>query len=54
MAEWMVKIGRFDIGFADTSLNHFLEAPREGRLKQLVNIFFYLIYATVRQKNIFI
>ena len=39
MAEWAVKIGRFDICYALTSLNRFSAAPREGHLTRLIKIF---------------
>ena len=42
MAKWAVKIGRFDIRYALTSLNRFSAAPREGHLKRLIKIFGYL------------
>ena len=41
MAEWMVKIGRFDILFTVTSLNHFSADPWEGHIKKVVKIFDY-------------
>ena len=48
--KWMVHIGRFDIRFAVTSLNHFSAAPMEGHLKRPMNIFGYLKKATGRRK----
>ena len=52
MAEWDFQIGRFDICYALTSLNRFLEAPREGHLSRLVKIFGYLQSVTGRRKII--
>ena len=52
MAEWAVRIGRFDIRYALTSLNRFSAAPREGHLIWLVKIFGYLQSVTGRRKII--
>ena len=54
MAEWMVQIGRFDICFAVTSLNHLLVNSLEEHIKRLVKIFGYLKYANGRWKIIVI
>lgn len=44
MAQWLVCIGRIDIGYALTSLNRFSAAPRQGHLKLLRQLFGYLKY----------
>ena len=54
MAEWLVQIGSFDISFAVNSLNRFYVAPREGHIKQLVNIFGHFQDAIRKQKSIVI
>ena len=48
----MVKIGIFGIRYSLTSLNDFSEAPREGHLRQLVNIFGYFQHKTGMVKGI--
>ena len=52
MSEWAVQIGRFCIRYDLTSLNRFLESPREGHLSWLVKIFGYLQSVTGRRKCI--
>ena len=52
MTEWDVQIARFDICYASTSINRFLEAPRDGYLSWLVEIFGYLQSVTGRCKHI--
>ena len=54
MAEWAVKIGRFDIRYTLTSLNRFSAAPRQGHLTRLINIFGYLQTVPADSKNILV
>ena len=52
MAQWIVLIGRWDIGFAVNSLSRFNACPREGHLLRAFRIFCYLKKYTNRRTRV--